>query len=151
MIAWDLDLCMHWDNKVLVPFHYLVKPRLQISRTELSQTFDFPRLPTDIQSIIYKHCDLPRLFQLMPTCSRTRGPAAKLFWTNPPENHWYYSPDNALFTYQGSNLHSQQSKEAKARQKRLNSSGTSDQSNFGHEKDHINKHVAPSTSSSACW
>jgi hypothetical protein len=123
MIAWDLDLCMHWDNKVLVPFHYLVKPRLQLSRTELSQTFGFPRLPTDIQLMIYKYSDLPTLFQLIRTCSRTRGPAAKLFWTNPPENHRYHSPDNALLIFQGSNLHSQQSKETKARQKRLNSSG----------------------------
>jgi hypothetical protein len=98
-MAWNLDLCVNWDKKVLVPFHYLVEPNIQQCRTEPSQTFPFLRLSTDVQLIVYEHCDLPTLFQLMQTCSRTRGAAAKLFWTNPPESHWYYFPYDVLFEY----------------------------------------------------
>jgi hypothetical protein len=98
-MAWNLDLCVNWDKKVLVPFHYLVEPNIQQCRTEPSQTFPFLRLSTDVQLIVYEHCDLPTLFQLMRTCSRTRGAAAKLFWTNPPESHWYYFPYDVLFEY----------------------------------------------------
>jgi hypothetical protein len=98
-MAWDLDLCITWDKKVLVPFHYLVKPQSELPRTLPSQPFHFLRLPTDLQLIIYENCDIPTLFQLMRTCSRTRGPATKLFWMNPWGTHWYYVHDDSLFNY----------------------------------------------------
>ncbi|KAF2864928.1 hypothetical protein BDV95DRAFT_587834 [Massariosphaeria phaeospora] len=91
---------MDWDKKVLVPFHYLVEPRPLCSRTTPSPSFPFFRLPTDIQLIVYESCDLPTLFQLMRTCSRSRGPATKLFWANTTSgNHWYHGPNHELFEY----------------------------------------------------
>jgi hypothetical protein len=99
IMAWNFDLCLAFDRRVLVPFHCLVEPKFRLPQTGLLRSFPFARLPIDIQLIVYEHCDLPTLFQLMRTCSRTRGPAAKLFWANPSESHWYYSDDDGLFLY----------------------------------------------------
>jgi hypothetical protein len=96
-MAWDLNLVIEWREKVLVPFHYLVKPHPQLARTPPTQPFQFLRLPIDIQLIAYEHCDITTLFQLMRTCSRTRGPATKLFWANSLEPYWYHSNEDSLF------------------------------------------------------
>jgi hypothetical protein len=107
-MSWDLNLCTNWDRKILVPFHYLVAPDSQYSLppplpTTSSPTFPFSRLPTDIQLIIYESCDLPTLFHLMHTCSRTRGPCAKLFWSNNNtpslREYWYHCPSYWLFDH----------------------------------------------------
>lgn len=90
-MAWDLDLCMDPHDKALIPFHYFVKLQSQPSPVSPRPTFQFLQLPTDIQLIIYECCDASTLFQLMRTSSHTRGQAAKLFWTSPPEDYWYYS------------------------------------------------------------
>jgi uncharacterized C2H2 Zn-finger protein len=93
-MAWDLNLFIDWSQKIFVPFHYLVEPQPD---TPTVQPFQFLRLPTDIQLIVYEHCDLPTLFHLMWTCSHTCGPATKLFWANPSETHWYHSDNRTLF------------------------------------------------------
>jgi len=98
-MAWDLNLCVDYTHKVLVPFHFFVQPKSQRSPTPPSQPFPFFNLPTDIQLIVYESCDLATLFQLMRTCSRTRGPATKLFWANTSGNFWYYISDWSLFAY----------------------------------------------------
>ncbi|KAF2822310.1 hypothetical protein CC86DRAFT_256078, partial [Ophiobolus disseminans] len=92
-------LCMDHNEKVLVPFRYFVEPTLQLSRTPPCQPFHFLRLHMDLQLIVYECCDLSTLFQLMRTCSRTRGPAAKYFWANTLETYWYHSSDYCLFDY----------------------------------------------------
>ena len=103
-MAWDINLCTDYKDKVLVPFHYFVEAPLQLSETPSCQVIQFLDLPTDIQLIVYEHCDLPTLFHLMRTCSHTRGPAAKLFWMNTSENTWYHNQGYELFDY-GSHHH----------------------------------------------
>jgi hypothetical protein len=90
-VAWDVNLCMELPEKVVVPFHHLVKLQPPISQTSSLQFFRFLDLPLDIQLVVYEHCDLSTLFQLMQTCSHTRGPATQFFWENPSESSWYYS------------------------------------------------------------
>lgn len=85
----------YWD-KVLVPFHYFVKPEPQLTSPPSRLPFPFLRLPIDLQLIIYEHCDAPTLFQLMRTCSCTRHAATKLFWKNTSTDHCYHCPDNWL-------------------------------------------------------
>jgi hypothetical protein len=88
---------MDSNTTAIVPFHYLVEPQPQLSQTQSCRPFHFLRLPIDIQLIVYEHCDLPTLFHLMRTCSRTRGPASKLFWANPSDTHWYHCEEHWLF------------------------------------------------------
>jgi hypothetical protein len=98
-MAWDLNICMDKNEKVLVPFHYFVHPRSQLSRSTPYENFPFLRLPYDLQLEVYDHCDLPTLFQLMRTCSSTRSPATKLFWANMSGTHWYHCSEHKLFKY----------------------------------------------------
>ncbi|KZM21997.1 uncharacterized protein EKO05_0005054 [Ascochyta rabiei] len=98
-MSWDLNLCMDWGGKVLVPFHYFVQPRSPLSPAPSCQPFPFLNLPIDLQLIIYEHCDAPTLFHLMHTCLRTRSPAAKLFWTNDSIDYWYHCHDSGLFDF----------------------------------------------------
>jgi hypothetical protein len=90
---WDLNLCMKYDGKVLVPFHYYCKPQPQLIPPPSPRSFPFFHLPIDIQLIVYEHCDPPTLFQLMRTCSRSRHAATKLFWNSTFADHWYHCSD----------------------------------------------------------
>jgi hypothetical protein len=98
-MAWDLNLCLDNFDKVLIPFHLFAEP-------QQSPTTPFPlfNLPAELQLVVYESCVLSTLWQLMRTCSRTRGPATKLFWANPSEHDWYHCPDNLLFEV-GSHTH----------------------------------------------
>jgi hypothetical protein len=98
-MLWDLNICIESHDKVLVPFHYYIKPKPQLILPPLPCTFPFFRLPIDLQLIIYEHCDAPTLFQLMRTCSRSRRVATKLFWDDTFTNSWYYCPDRWLFEH----------------------------------------------------
>jgi hypothetical protein len=98
-MAWDVNLCILSWQEAVIPFRYLVEPRSPISQTPSPQPFRFLGLPRDIQLIVYEHCDLSTLFQLMRTCSYTRGPAARLFWENSSESHWYYSGNYDTYAY----------------------------------------------------
>lgn len=98
-MSWDMNLCMHHRDNILVPFHYFVQPKLQTIAPDRCPPFPFSRLPIDAQLIIYEFCDAPTLFQLMRTCSRTRKSATKLFWDNNLESHWYHCHDYHLFEY----------------------------------------------------
>ena len=95
-MSWDLNLCMEWGEKVIVPFHYFVKPE---SRPTSCLQFHFLRLPIDLQLIVYEFCDAPTLFQLMRTCSLTRRSTTKLFWENAFADQWYHCLDEELFEY----------------------------------------------------
>jgi hypothetical protein len=90
-------MCMDSDKTAMIPFYYLVESQSQPSETQTYRPFGFLRLPTDTQLIVYKNYDLPTLFHLMRTCSRTRGPASKLFWACPSDTHWYYCEEYWLF------------------------------------------------------
>jgi hypothetical protein len=96
-MAWNINLCMDINKTAIVPFHYLVESQPELSQTQPSRPFHFLRLPIDIQLIVYEQCDLTTLFHLMRTCSRTRGPASKLFWANPSDTHWYHCEESWLF------------------------------------------------------
>jgi hypothetical protein len=96
---WDLNLCMEYNNKILVPFHYYGKPHPQLIPPPVHHLFPFFRLPVDLQLIVYEHCDAPTLFQLMRTCSRSRHAATKLFWEGTFTNTWYHCPDYWLFKH----------------------------------------------------
>lgn len=98
-MSWDLNLCMQYWNRALVPFHYFVQPKPQLTARATSSRFPLLRLPIDIQLIIYEFCDAPTLFHLMRTCSRTRCSAMKLFWDNASKGYWYHCRDNHLFEY----------------------------------------------------
>lgn len=98
-MSWDLNLCMQYWDRVLVPFHYFVRPKPQLTARATSQRFPFFRLPIDVQLIVYELCDAPTLFQLMRTCSRTRCSATKLFWDNAFRGYWYHCRDYHLFEY----------------------------------------------------
>jgi hypothetical protein len=98
-MTWDLNLCLTWDRKILIPFHHFVSPQPQCPSTS-PKPFPLLRLPTDIQLIIYESCDLSTLFHLMHTSSTTRGPCTKLFWANDmSEMYWYHCAHNSLFEY----------------------------------------------------
>ncbi|OAK97949.1 hypothetical protein IQ06DRAFT_185427, partial [Phaeosphaeriaceae sp. SRC1lsM3a] len=97
-MSWDLNLCMESFDKAVVPFHYYVKPKPQLNPPTLC-SFPFLRLPVDLQLIVYEHCDLPTLFQLMQTCSYSRRATTKLFWDTTFLNQWYHCPDYWLFEH----------------------------------------------------
>jgi hypothetical protein len=103
-MAWNLNLCLDNFDKVLIPFHYFAEPRSKQSPTTLSPSFPLFNIPAELQLAVYESCVLSTLWQLMRTCSRTRGPATKLFWANPSELDWYHCPDNLLFEV-GSHTH----------------------------------------------
>ena len=92
-MAWDMDLCMGLFEQVLVPFYYFVKPEPQPQ----TRPFRFLDLPVDLQLLVYDHCDAPTLFHLMRTCSRSRGPASKLFWSS--KDHWYHFHRYGMFDF----------------------------------------------------
>jgi hypothetical protein len=87
---WELDLCMQYWDRVVVPFHHFVTPKPQLNVRATSPHFPFFRLPIDIQLLVYESCDGPTLFQLMRTCLRTRCSVTKLFWDNASRDYWYY-------------------------------------------------------------
>ncbi|KAH7075515.1 hypothetical protein BKA63DRAFT_511644 [Paraphoma chrysanthemicola] len=98
-MSWNLNLCMQYWDKVLVPFHYFVKPEPQPTLTSTYLRFPFLHLPIDLQLIVFEHCDAPTLFWLMQTCTRTRRSATKLFWENARTDHWYHCADDSLFDH----------------------------------------------------
>jgi hypothetical protein len=94
---WDLDLCVNYEPKQLVPFKYFIRPA-SLPPLEASRTFTcFANLPVEIHLQIYDFCDTPTLFQLMHTCARTRTEASKRFWSQ--QDIWYNCPDTSLFDY----------------------------------------------------
>jgi hypothetical protein len=98
-MSWNLNLCMEWGDRVIVPFHYFVKPEYRPTSLHSCLQFPFLRLPIDLQLIVYEFCNAPTLFQLMRTCSLTRRSTTKLFWENTFTDHWYHCPDEELFEY----------------------------------------------------
>lgn len=98
-MSWDLNLCMSWDPHILVPFYYFARPVPWLSTTSPHQHFPFLRLPIDLQLLVYEKCDAATLFQLMRTCSHTRGPATKLFWGNESTEQFYFCSQSGLFEH----------------------------------------------------
>lgn len=94
-MIWDVDLCLESFDRVVIPFHYFVKPKPDLAPS--NWTFPFLRLSVELQLTVYEHCDAPTLFQLMRTCSRTRRATRKLFWEKAFADQWYHCPDYLLF------------------------------------------------------
>ncbi|KAF2123528.1 hypothetical protein P153DRAFT_435860 [Dothidotthia symphoricarpi CBS 119687] len=95
---WDVNLCMTWPEKILVPFKYFGNPKLWEPSTTSASFPSFLDLPVEIQFRIYECCDASTLFQLMHTCAHSRSEASKLFWAH--QDIWYYCQDAYKFTYQ---------------------------------------------------
>ena len=97
IMRFDPNLCMSYDRKVVVPFHHFVKPNSEGTSIAPRCSFNFLRLPVDLQLTVYEHCDAPTLFQLMRTCSSTRRAVAKRFWETTFFDQWYHCLDDWLF------------------------------------------------------